>query len=108
MKYKERIKTFLGQRFDFPEEQVVLMLPEFIGALSSHIEQLEKALQGNDLAPLITAGHTIKGAFLNLGLTECAEIALQIEQGSRNSDNSKDYPALVASLSLIVNGIINE
>jgi HPt (histidine-containing phosphotransfer) domain-containing protein len=108
LKYRERITSYLCQRFNFPEEQVVLMLPEFMSTLSSHMERLEGALKENKLAALASAGHTIKGAFLNLGLSECAEIALQIEQSARNSDDTADYPSLVASLRLSVNGIINE
>lgn len=84
------------------------MLPEFKSTLSSHLESLEEALKENNPATLIRAVHTIKGAFLNLGLSECAKIALDIERGARISDESLDYHALVASLREIVNDILNE
>ena len=84
------------------------MLPEFMSTLSSHMQSLEQSCKEKKLAELAKAGHTIKGAFLSLGLSECAEIALYIEQSARSSDDSVDYPALVASLRLVVNDIVNE
>ncbi len=107
-KYHALIKEYLYQQFNLPEEQVVLMLPEFMNTLASHMERLEGVLKENNFSSLAKAGHIIKGAFLNLGLTEAAEIALQIEEGGLLADNSIDYSFLVKNMRKIVNDIINE
>jgi len=107
-KYKDRITLYLSERFNFPEEQVVVMLPEFMSTLSSHMQSLEEANKEKKLADLAKAGHTLKGAFLGLGLSECAEIAMNLEKSARSSDDSVDYSALVANLRLVVNDIVNE
>ncbi len=41
---------------------------------------------------------TIKGAFLNLGLDECAAIALKIEEGGKAGDATVDYEGLILQL----------
>lgn len=107
-KYIEQIKTYLGERFNLPEDQVVVMLPDFINTLSSHMEKLEESLEEDNLDSLAKASHTIKGALLSLGLSQCAEIALQIEQGARRADDSLNYSGCVANLRQIVNDIVNE
>lgn len=106
--YHERIKSYLDEQFNLPEEQVASMLPEFIRTLSSHMEGLEESFQKQNYASLAKAGHTIKGAFLNLGLPEGAEVALQIEEEARIANGSEDISDLVSNLRQIVNDIINE
>ena len=96
--YIDQIKSYLSRQFSLGEDQVSEMLPGFILTLSAHMTNLEKALASGDLEALGKSGHTIKGAFLNLGLTKCAEIALQIERKCKDGDLSADYAGLVADL----------
>jgi histidine phosphotransfer protein HptB len=96
--YINQIKSYLSQHFNLAEEQVSEMLPSFLATLSGHMNNLEKAFAGGNLETLGKSGHTIKGAFLNLGLTDCAEIALQIERKGKDGDLSTDYARLVADL----------
>lgn len=95
---KERIKLHLATQFHLPEDQIDLMLPNFIATLGSHLENLRKALSEEDPVAIGKSGHTIKGAFLNLGLTECAEVALTIERMGKAGDTNADYRTLVNSL----------
>lgn len=74
------------------------MMPSFIIALSSHMSKLDSALQSGDLEILGRAGHTMKGALLNLGLHDSVSIALEIEQKGKSQDESADYQALLESL----------
>lgn len=74
------------------------MVPNFIAALSSHLDRLESAWQARDLENLGKAGHTMKGALLNLGINDCVEIALDIEQGGRELDENVDYESLLGEL----------
>jgi histidine phosphotransfer protein HptB len=96
--YIDQIKLYLFDQFSLSEEQVAEMLPSFITTLSGHITNLEKAYQSGNLEVLGKSGHTIKGAFLNLGLADCAEIAFQIERQGKEGDLTTDYAGLVADL----------
>lgn len=94
----EEIKKYLSDQFHLPIEQVETMMPSFISTLSTHMETLEDAVTEKDPGEIGKAGHTIKGAFLNLGLTECARIALEIEQSGKAGKGNTDYKSKVDSL----------
>jgi HPt (histidine-containing phosphotransfer) domain-containing protein len=94
----EDIKKHLLAQFHLPEEQIESMMPSFLSTLGAHMETLEDALKEQDLTQLGRAGHTIKGAFLNLGLEECAQIALDIEFSGKAGDKRVDYRAKIDSL----------
>lgn len=94
----DQIHGYLCEKFHLPAEQVNEMMPSFIIALSSHMSKLDSALQSGDLEILGRAGHTMKGALLNLGLHDSVSIALEIEQKGKSQDESADYQALLESL----------
>lgn len=108
MKFSSRIKEYLARQFNLPEDQVDVMLPEFKKTLSSHMEKIENMHQQDRLDDLEKAAHTIKGAFLNLGLSDCAELAMKIEGGAAGHDTSVDYTALIDNMGEIVADIVNE
>jgi HPt (histidine-containing phosphotransfer) domain-containing protein len=68
---------------------------------------MERALGQDDLMALSKAGHTMKGALLNLGLDDCAKLALYIEERSRAADLTIDYATLVADLRKEIGPLIN-
>ena len=68
MKDIQDIQNYLEQHFQLSEEQVLRLLPGFISTLSTHMENLKVALSSGDKDSLGQAGHTIKGAFLNVTL----------------------------------------
>ncbi len=70
------------------------------------MEHLENALIGKDYAVIGAAGHTIKGAFLNLGLNGCAEIALTIEEKGKEEDDTTDFEKMVAELKVLVAPVV--
>ncbi len=94
------IKVHLARQFSLPLEQLEMMIPGFISTLETHMRNLNEALLENDPQLLGRAGHTIKGAFLNLGLEDCALIALQIEEKGKAGDEETDFKALVEKLRL--------
>jgi len=98
MQGAEDIKKHLLKQFSLPIEQIEAMMPSFLSTLSSHMDALEDALAGNDLLQLGRAGHTIKGAFLNLGLDECAQIAFEIELSGKSADENMDYRTKIDTL----------
>ena len=70
------------------------------------MQNLEEALKENNPASIGEVGHTIKGAFLNLGLEDCASIALQIEKQGKAGDHTTNYRKLVEDLRLKINPIL--
>ncbi len=83
-----------------------MLMPSFIATLETHMENLEGALEENDLTAIGSFGHTIKGAFLNLGLDDCAKIALQIEERGKAGDHTTDYMQLVEELRLRITPLL--
>ena len=102
----QHIKTYLAEQFNLPAEQIEMLLPSFISTLETHMQNLENALKENNLASIGEVGHTIKGAFLNLGLEDCASIALRIEERGKAGDHSTNYKQLVEELRLKISPIL--
>ena len=98
----DHIRGYLGEQFQLSPDQVREMLPSFIATLATHMDNLEKSLGAGNPLVIGKAGHTIKGALLNLGLSEYAELAFSIEEKGKSGDTSTDYPALVASLKRMI------
>jgi len=96
--FQEEIKDYLVHHFNLPDEQIRSMLPDLIDTLSDHLDTLEAELKQGDLERLGKAGHTIKGALLNLGLKECADIAYSIETNGKGGNTGVNYELLVESL----------
>lgn len=108
MTYIEKIKHYLGQHFNLPEEQVSGMLPQFKDTLSSHMDNLEEVIGVGDMLMIEKAGHTIKGAFLNLGLDESAERAFQIENSAKAEESIDAIVINAKELRKVVDEIIND
>ncbi|MDJ0623419.1 MAG: Hpt domain-containing protein [Desulfocapsaceae bacterium] len=106
--FSTRIKEYLGNQFDLPEDQIESMLPEFRKTLAIHMENLKAAQNSNDLDELQGAAHTMKGALLNLGLNDCAELALEIESGAAAGDGAVDYSQLITRIDNFVMEIVEE
>ncbi len=102
----QNIKTYLKEQFNLPAEQIETLLPSFIATLGSHMQNLENALAENNPTTIGRVGHTIKGAFLNLGLEDCANIALCIEERGKAGDHNTNYKQLVEDLRLKVNTVL--
>ena len=100
------IQEYLMEKFHLPEEQVLEMLPNFVGALVSHMDKLDVALQSGDLVALGRAGHTMKGALLNLGINDCVDIALEVELRGKSMDSATDFAALLGELRERLGGLI--
>ena len=102
----EDIRVHLAEQFSLPRDQIEMMLPSFLTTLGAHMKNLENALAENNPMLLGKAGHTIKGAFLNLGLGDCAKVALCIEENGKQGDISTDYRSLVEDLRMRINPLL--
>lgn len=94
----EEIKNYLSEHYHLSPEQAESMMPSFLSALRSHMNTLENAVREGNEAQMCRAGHTIKGAFLNLGLGKCAQIALDIEESAKGANSSVDYTSKLEML----------
>jgi HPt (histidine-containing phosphotransfer) domain-containing protein len=105
---QQLIKEHLVRQFNLTPEQIERMLPSFLETIASHLDGLEGALAENDPMRIGRAGHTIKGAFLNLGLDDCAVIARQIEERGKAEDRLTDYAQLVSRLRLLLAPLLRQ
>ncbi|MBU1138456.1 MAG: Hpt domain-containing protein [Proteobacteria bacterium] len=80
------------------EDTVDAMLPAFLTTLQNHMQNLEDALALNDPATLGRLGHALKGALLNLGLDDLADIAHTIEIEGKSGSSDADYASMVIRL----------
>lgn len=102
-----QIKTHLGNQFHLTPEQIDNMLPSFMVALRGHMENLEAAQREGEIAQIARASHTIKGALLNLGLTDCAELALKIEQQAKTEADTQKFPEIIQQIRNLLSPLLN-
>lgn len=102
----ENIRLHLTQQFNLPLEQIDMLLPSFIATLGTHMSNLENALAEKNPVLLGKVGHTIKGAFLNLGLHDCAQIALVIEEKGGHGGNIAEFGKLIEDLRLLIRPVL--
>ena len=103
-----KIKNYLSQQFGLPDEQIEVMMPEFRKTLSEHMSSLTSAYQRDNFSALKDAAHTMKGALLNLGLSESALLAQKIEVESGAGNTLIDYSSLINEIATTVIEFVNE
>ena len=94
----EQITNYVCEHFQLEEDKVALMLPTFLTSLQNHLQNLEEAVGERDPEAIGRAGHALKGALLNLGLDDMAEIALKIESEGTSGNSAADYASLLKRL----------
>ncbi|WP_136808458.1 Hpt domain-containing protein [Desulfosediminicola flagellatus] len=104
----DQMRRYLLEKFQLPRDQVDVMLPKFISTLVSHMENIEDALSEGDTMVIGKNAHTMKGALLNLGLHDCAEIARDLEEKGKAGDASVDYSALVGHLRTTLGELVSQ
>ena len=96
--YTQSILDHLHNAYMLDDEKIKDVLPRFLDTLITHLDNLQLPLQKNDLPKLGKAGHTLKGALLNLGLLDLAAIAYDIEKQCTAENRTADYQTLVQRL----------
>ncbi len=102
----EQVKHHVCEQFQLEEEKVEAMLPTFFTTLQEHVHELEEGLQANDPAAIGRVGHMLKGALLNLGLDDMAEIAHSLEMEGKAGRSDVDFSGLVWELKEKMGGIL--
>lgn len=96
--YLLRVKQHLQTAYLLSEERAESMIPVFITTLRGHMDRLAELAAEGDLEQLGRASHAVKGALLNIGLSELAETASTLEQQCKTGNPSPDYRAMIAEL----------
>ena len=96
--YQQQIREHLHMAFNLSDEKIDSMMPSFLDTIFSHLQTTEEIYASGNLAGLSKAGHKLKGALLNLGLSDLAEIALAVEQKAGREDMTADYGAMLSRL----------
>lgn len=95
---REQISTYLQEQFNLPIEQIERMIPGFIESLAGHLSRLQAAFDAADLEQVGKAAHTLKGALLNLGLHDCADLAYEIEKKGKKLQHDRELERLFGVL----------
>ncbi len=96
--YRQTIREHLASAYLLTDDKIDAVLPAFLDTLLAHMMRLEKNLEDNDLELLARSGHVLKGALLNLGLHELAEMAQAIERCCAIPAAAAELPHQVARL----------
>jgi HPt (histidine-containing phosphotransfer) domain-containing protein len=94
----DNIKQHLAAQFQLSEDQIEEMLPVFVTNIRSQMKDLERAVRLDDLTETGRIGHRIRGAFLNLGLEECARLAAVLEERGKIQDIGTNFKKLLHQL----------
>ncbi len=101
----EQIKGFLKKTYDFSSENIELMLASIKESLTLEFANVERGLVEDDNTLLWRAAHSIKGALLNAGVENWAEVARKIELSAKNKEEV-DYEGLFKELKMGINNIL--
>jgi histidine phosphotransfer protein HptB len=96
--YLKRMKEHLKNAYLLSDDKATTMLPIFIATLQTHVDQLTALAENGDIQQLSRAGHAIKGALLNVGLTDLAETAHALEKICANGVGSSTCHELIVHL----------
>jgi HPt (histidine-containing phosphotransfer) domain-containing protein len=102
------VKTHLKTAYLLNDEKIMTMVPVLLGTLRTHIDQLAQLAANGETEQLGRASHAIKGALLNMGLADLAEIAATLEKHYKNGNTSIDNQALIMELQSTVAGMGEE
>ncbi|MDH3349617.1 MAG: Hpt domain-containing protein [Desulfobulbaceae bacterium] len=96
--YREKIRAHFKKAYNLPDKKMDEVLPRFLKLLADHLEKFEQISTKQDLLALCRAGHSLKGALLNMGLEELAEETYQLEKLCKSNNKSPDIVRLSKEL----------
>ncbi len=76
----------MAESLGLDDDEFSEVLSLFIEVSASDLEELESGLKEEDANRVSEAAHSIKGAAMNLGLTEISEIAQGVEMRARKDN----------------------
>lgn len=88
--YLNIIKQHLKTAYLLSDEKATTMIPVFLNTLETHFDRLNELAANGDTAQLSRASHAVKGALLNMGLTDFAELAYTLEKRCHDEKSGID------------------
>lgn len=85
-KYRLQAHAYLQRELGLDDAQIINILGTLSVPLKKTLESVDEAYQGTDLHELAEAAHSLKGALLNIGLDELADLVKKIEQSSATGE----------------------
>ena len=76
----------MAQSLGLEKDEFLEVLTLFFEVSSSDLQNLESGLEKEDAKLVSDAAHSIKGAAMNLGLTDISDIAKGVEMNARESN----------------------
>jgi len=92
------ILDFLKQEYELDQESAQEILEMYCLSLRKGLAELKLAIGSDERSEMESHAHSVKGALLNIGLAEQAEIAKRMEFSARKNE-ACDYPQLFKQLS---------
>ena len=93
-KFKQQAHAYLKAQLGMEDEQISQMLVALTQPLADTLKATEADHAKQNIAELALSAHSLKGALLNLGLNELAQIALVIEQSAKANDQRTHHKRL--------------
>ncbi|MBU0484940.1 MAG: response regulator [Proteobacteria bacterium] len=94
----DHIKEHLRIKFLLTDEKINFLIKGLKPVAIKQLSDAGQALSVNDMAMMAMTVHALKGSLANLGATEWAELAQQIETGAKNNLGSEKLSVLLCEL----------
>lgn len=92
------LKQHFKTTYQLREDQVELMLQSSRKSMDTVLAAAEDALRAEDVCGRLgDIGHSLKGLLLNMGQSQWAEVARDLEVSARAGE-ARDYPAVITVL----------
>ncbi len=98
----------LAARYDLDHEQALPLIVSLAESLEEHLDALPDCLHDMDKPLLAQHAHSLKGLYLNMGLTSQAATAKHLEDMARNDGPDKDLRTAGQALSELTSTILAE
>ena len=85
-KYRLQAHAHLKRELGMDDEQITAILKTLSSPLKATLRSVDEAHQQQDLKAIAETAHSLKGALLNLGLDELAELAKTIERSAATGE----------------------
>ena len=86
-KVRKQALAYLKAELGLDDEQVQGFLKTLSVPLKTTLEAVNKACEAKNLTAIVETAHSLKGALLNLGLNELADLASRIEATAATGEN---------------------
>jgi HPt (histidine-containing phosphotransfer) domain-containing protein len=95
---RERLVHHFKATYRLDDDQIKVMIDSSARSMNAALAALYQALDENrDLSEIARLGHSIKGLLLNMGETQWAELARELEKAAAQG-KQLDFRAIVANI----------